>query len=106
MPERLQREDAGFVPGASASRPGPLEAQPSRVRPRRPLKEHARLIAAVFLGALAAIFAVLNIDEVEVNWILGTWSTPLIAVIAVSFLLGVGADRLLRARRGPRSRRR
>jgi lipopolysaccharide assembly protein A len=38
---------------------------------------------------VVALFAVLNLDEVEVNWIFGTAQTPLIIVIAVSFLLGV-----------------
>jgi uncharacterized integral membrane protein len=48
---------------------------------------------------------VLNFDKVEVNWLLGTWSTPLIIVIAVSFLLGAGAGFLL-ARRPHRPRKR
>jgi uncharacterized integral membrane protein len=34
------------------------------------------------------VFAVLNLDEVEVNWIVGTFDTPLIVVIAVSILVG------------------
>jgi uncharacterized integral membrane protein len=40
------------------------------------------------LGAVGAAFAVLNLDEVAVNWIVGTWRTPLIIVIAVSVLVG------------------
>jgi len=43
-----------------------------------------RMIAAFLLGALAVLFAVLNLDEVEVNWILATGETPLILVIVVS----------------------
>lgn len=34
------------------------------------------------------LFAVLNVDKVDVNWLLGTWSTPLIVVILVSMLIG------------------
>ena len=41
------------------------------------------------------LFAVLNLDQVEVNWVLGSGQTPLIIVIVVSFLLGVAVDRLL-----------
>jgi uncharacterized integral membrane protein len=62
----------------------------------------SRTVAAAVLGGLAAVFAVLNRDDVEVNWILGTWSTPLIIVIAVSFLVGVAADRLSVVRRAKR----
>jgi uncharacterized integral membrane protein len=65
-------------------------------------REGLRVGIAVALGALIVAFAALNTDEVEVNWILGTWSTPLIVVIAVSTLVGAGIDRavtLLAARR-------
>jgi uncharacterized integral membrane protein len=34
------------------------------------------------------LFAVLNLDEVEVDWIIGVWRTPLIVVILVCVLLG------------------
>jgi uncharacterized integral membrane protein len=68
--------------------------------PARGRREQARTIAAVGLGGLAAAFAVLNVDEVDVNWILGTWSTPLIIVIAISFLIGAGLGFLVARRRG------
>jgi putative membrane protein len=58
------------------------------------------MVAAVGLGALAAAFAVLNVDEVDVNWILGTWSTPLIIVIALSILIGAALGFLVGRRRG------
>ena len=44
----------------------------------------------VVLAGLGGVFAAVNLDEVEVNWILGTWETPLIVVIALSMLLGAG----------------
>lgn len=61
-----------------------------------------RLIAAAVLGGLIGLFALLNTDDVKVNWVLGTKSTPLIVVIAVSFLIGAGLDRasVRRGRRG------
>lgn len=68
--------------------------------PARGRREQARTIAALGLGGLAAAFAVLNVDEVDVNWILGTWSTPLIIVIAVSLLTGAGLGFLVGRRRG------
>jgi uncharacterized integral membrane protein len=52
-------------------------------------REQTRLAVALVAGGLAVVFAVLNFDKVKVNWIFGTWSTPLVLVIAVSFLLGM-----------------
>ena len=68
--------------------------------PARGRREQARTIAALGLGGLGAAFAVLNVDEVDVNWILGTWSTPLIIVIAASLLIGAGLGFLVGRRRG------
>lgn len=58
----------------------------ARVRPRR---EQARTAALVLLAAVVAVFAVLNVESVEVNWILGSGHAPLIIVIVVSLLVGV-----------------
>ena len=48
-----------------------------------------------------AVFAVINLDDVKVHWLVATDQTPLIVVIVLAFLLGILADRLLlvRARR-------
>jgi uncharacterized integral membrane protein len=59
-----------------------------------------RQVAAVGLAALGGVFAALNFDEVEVNWILGTWDTPLIVVIALSMVIGAGLGLLVSSRRG------
>ena len=75
------------APPRQARRRAPTGPAPKR-RPKLLAKENRRLLAGMVLGAVVAVFAVLNRDEVEVNWILGTWSTPLIIVIAISFLLG------------------
>jgi uncharacterized integral membrane protein len=67
-----------------------------------------RVAAAAVLGGIAALFAVVNLDDVKVSWVVGSWQTPLIVVIAVSMLLGAGLDRLLvrraRKRRKPETR--
>jgi uncharacterized integral membrane protein len=76
-------------PGAAAHR------TPARAR-----RERARTVAAFGLGGLAALFALLNVDEVEVNWILWTWSTPLIIVIALSIVIGAAIGYLVARRRG------
>lgn len=67
--------------------------------PERGRRERARLIGALVLGGLGAAFALLNLDEVEVNWIVGSFSTPLIIVVAVSVLVGAALG-LLVGRRG------
>ncbi len=63
-----------------------------------------RLILAAVLGGLIVAFALLNLNRVEVDWILGTWSTPLIVVILVSLFVGLVLGFTL-ARRGRRSGR-
>jgi uncharacterized integral membrane protein len=66
-----------MTPGGSSSDPK-----------KRSRREQARLAVSFALGALAVLFAVLNLDEVQVNWVIGTWDTPLIVAIAVSLLIG------------------
>jgi uncharacterized integral membrane protein len=80
--------------------PASKPAERSGRTPARGRREQARTVAAVGLGGLAAAFAVLNVEEVEVNWILGTWSTPLIIVIAVSLLIGAALGFFVARRRG------
>jgi uncharacterized integral membrane protein len=63
-------------------------------------RDRARLIAVGIVGALIAVFALVNLNDVKVHWLIDTGQTPLIVVIAVAFLLGILADRLvMRARR-------
>ncbi|HZB05239.1 MAG TPA: LapA family protein [Thermoleophilaceae bacterium] len=59
-----------------------------------------RQIAVLGLAGLGIAFAAANFDEVEVNWLLGTWETPLIIVIAVSMVIGAGLGFLVSRRRG------
>jgi uncharacterized integral membrane protein len=62
-------------------------------------KERTRRIAALVVGVVIVIFAVVNTDKVKVDWIVTSSSTPLIIVIAVSFVLGLAGGYLLRGRR-------
>jgi lipopolysaccharide assembly protein A len=41
------------------------------------------------LAVLMTLFAVLNLKDVEVNWIFGSGHAPLIVVIVLSVLVGV-----------------
>jgi uncharacterized integral membrane protein len=58
-----------------------------------------RQVAALVLAGAGIAFAVANFDEVNVNWILGNWRTPLIVVIAVSMVIGAGLGLLVARRR-------
>jgi uncharacterized integral membrane protein len=58
-----------------------------------------RQVAVLVLAGVGGVFAALNLDEVEVNWILGTWSTPLIVVIALSMIVGAALAVLAGRRR-------
>jgi uncharacterized integral membrane protein len=53
---------------------------------RRPL----RTWLVYFLIAFAVLFAAFNLDQVEVDWIIGTWETPLLVVILLCLALGAG----------------
>jgi uncharacterized integral membrane protein len=73
----------------TADRPTVAESQKAARRQRE------RTIAAAILGAVVAIFALLNLGNVKVHWLVASGQTPLILVIAISFALGLGVDRLL-----------
>jgi uncharacterized integral membrane protein len=70
---------------------------------KRTRRDSARTWGLVVLAALTAAFAVLNLETVSVDWILGTAHVPLIVVILVSLLVGAvllyGAERLAARRR-------
>jgi uncharacterized integral membrane protein len=62
------------------------------------------MIAAGVLGAIVVVFALLNLGDVKVHWLVGTGQTPLIVVIVLAFGLGMAIDRLvIRARRKRKS---
>jgi uncharacterized integral membrane protein len=67
-------------------------------------RQRTRLISAAVLGAVVTAFALLNLDDVKVHWLVSTAQTPLIVVIALAFVLGMIVDRLvIRARRKRRA---
>ena len=69
-------------------------------RPAKKAPERRRQALAFGLGALSVLFAVLNLDDVEVNWIIATWQTPLIVVIAFSLLVGAAIAYVVGRKRG------
>jgi uncharacterized integral membrane protein len=64
----------------------PGQDEPKAHRSRR---ERARSAALIVLAVAITAFAVLNLGEVKVNWIVGSGKAPLIIVIAVALLVGV-----------------
>ena len=65
-------------------------------------RDNSRLLAMAILGGLGILFAVLNLDEVEVNWIFGEASSPLILVIGLCLALGFAIGTLTSRRRAKR----
>lgn len=59
----------------------PDEAAPARA-------DRSRQIAIAILTAVAALFAVLNLDEVRVDLLFGSVTMPLVIVIAFCLLIG------------------
>jgi len=81
--------------------PQPTDRSTDVVRPSRTevdRRHQRRLIAAGVIGAIVVVFAVINLNDVKVHWLIATGQTPLIVVIVLAFLLGIAADRLLLAR--------
>ena len=64
----------------------PGQDQP-KARPSR--RERARTVALLALAVAITAFAVLNLGEVKVNWIVGSGRVPLIVVIAIALLVGI-----------------
>jgi uncharacterized integral membrane protein len=83
--------------------PSPLPSQQDE-RPPAPRRERARLIAGLILGGVGLAFALVNLRGVKVDWIVGSAHSPLILVIAVSVLIGVGIDRIVVSRARKRSK--
>jgi uncharacterized integral membrane protein len=54
------------------------------------------------LAIIATVFAVLNLDSVKVDWILGSGRAPLIVVIVISLLIGVVFTHFAERRAGRR----
>jgi uncharacterized integral membrane protein len=91
--ERTDFEGLTSPPGSSAG-----QRPPGRTPAQR--RERARLISAAVLAAVITAFALLNLGDVKVHWLVATGRTPLIVVIAFAFVLGMLVDRLvIRAKR-------
>jgi uncharacterized integral membrane protein len=54
----------------------------------RTRRERLRGASVVALAIVITLFAVLNLNEVKVKWIVGSGHAPLIIVIVVSALIG------------------
>lgn len=73
------------------------------------MKGQTYIISALIFAVVIAVFAVINVESVQVNYLFGTGEAPLILVILVSVLLGglatasVGAVRYFRLRKEKRS---
>ncbi len=71
--------------------PTPPREQQKQAKPgrRRSTKESARTTAMIVVAVLMTLFAVFNLDEVKVHWILGSGHAPLIIVMVISLLVGI-----------------
>ena len=61
-------------------------------------KEHTispKQVATATLVVVVALFALLNLQNVTMNWIVGTTHTPLIVVVAVCSLIGLAVGFLI-----------
>jgi uncharacterized integral membrane protein len=102
MPVARRYDQTDAMSAPSAQKP----AQDRQRRPdgeRRANKEMVRASALFVLSALAIVFALLNLDDVELHWAFGSGRAPLIVVIVISLLIGIVLTYF--AERVPRRRR-
>ncbi|WP_153464647.1 MULTISPECIES: lipopolysaccharide assembly LapA domain-containing protein [Sediminibacillus] len=73
------------------------------------MKGQSYIILALIFALIVAIFAVINVEPVEVDYLFGTGNAPLILVILISVLMGglitaaVGWVKVLRLQKEVRS---
>ncbi len=86
----------------SAQIPG-SDGKPKAKHERRSTGERMRAVGPLILAGVFIAFAVLNLNQVKVDWIVGSGHAPLIIVIVISVLVGVVlthfAERVGRKRR-------
>ena len=70
----------------SAQIPGP--GGKPKAAAHRTMRERERAIGPLLLAAIFIAFAVLNLNQVRVHWIVGSGHAPLIIVIVISVLVG------------------
>lgn len=66
-------------------------------------KVNVKLILLGVLALILVVFALLNTDEVGVDFIFNTWSAPLILVILISAVIGFAIGYLVKGHRAARS---
>jgi uncharacterized integral membrane protein len=71
-----------------------MASEPPRPEKRSRLPANGGTIALIVVAVIITLFAVLNLNSVHVNWIIGSGSAPLIVVIAISILLGAAGTAL------------
>ncbi|HMD56402.1 MAG TPA: hypothetical protein VKG82_02905 [Solirubrobacteraceae bacterium] len=72
------------------SAPSPQKPTPeTKPAGKRGTRDLARTGGMLALAVIATLFAVLNLEEVKVDWIFGSGHAPLILVIVISVLAGI-----------------
>jgi len=72
----------------TSAQPSPAEKGEQQAKTRN-RGELSRTIAILILALAVILFAVKNLDQVKVNWIVGSGRAPLIIVILITFLVGI-----------------
>jgi uncharacterized integral membrane protein len=77
-------------PVAPQSEPAPAKSQPEHParRRRRGGREPAKTVVTILLAALTTAFALLNLGDVKVNWIVSSARAPLVLVILIALAFG------------------
>ncbi len=74
------------------SAPAPQIPAPGGEKPkaaRRRTRERATAVVPLIVAAIFIAFAVANLTQVKVDWLVGSGHAPLIIVIVISLLIGI-----------------
>jgi uncharacterized integral membrane protein len=80
-------KDTGVTTGGDATPSGPAPGKSRNVTRKQ--------ATAAVVGVVVIVFALLNFQDVKMHWIVGTTHTPLIILVAVCLLIGIGIGYLL-----------
>jgi uncharacterized integral membrane protein len=67
---------------------GPANGSAKKIPEHRPMSVRLRAAGPMLLAAVFIVFAVLNLNQVKVNWIVGSGHAPLIIVMVICVLIG------------------
>jgi uncharacterized integral membrane protein len=88
-PARVGAPAAGYDQQQMSEQATPQQTEGRPPEKKRSSRELLRTGLIVVVAIYFTLFAVLNLDDVKVDWVVGSGRAPLIIVIVISLLVGI-----------------